>query len=177
MTEKNENIVSGRELVIPLKRDFLKVPRYERTSRAIKTIKKFVARHMKIRDRDLDKVKLNRYFNNHLWQRGKTNPPVKIKVFAKREGDFVMVDFVEVPENVKFAKARHEKMHISKAPSSESISSKEDKKETSENEKEKEQAVAEINEKSAKQASKEEKHTVKTKTPKTAKERTVLSRH
>src|SRR3989344_4832699 len=100
-----------REYVIPLRRFWLNVPHYERTGKAIKVIKKFIAKHMKIAERDIDKVKLDIYLNNELWFKGRANPPAKVKVKATKEGEIVKVTFVEIPEHVKFLKARHEKIH------------------------------------------------------------------
>ena len=54
-SEKKEE----REYVIPLRKEWRKVANYRRTGRAVKEIKKFIARHMKVPDRDLNKVKLD----------------------------------------------------------------------------------------------------------------------
>src|SRR3989344_631244 len=74
-----------KEYVIPLRREFIKAPRYNRTSRAIRTIKEFIAQHMKVYDRDLSKIKLDVYFNNEMWFRGRKSPPGKVKVRAVKE--------------------------------------------------------------------------------------------
>ena len=68
-----------REYVIPLRKAFIKAAQYERTGKAIKEIKKFIARHMKIPEKDVSKVKLDVFFNNDLWFRGRKHPPAKIK--------------------------------------------------------------------------------------------------
>ena len=47
-----------REYVIPLRIKWKNVPRYKKTNKAIRTIKEFLVRHMKIRDRDLNKIKI-----------------------------------------------------------------------------------------------------------------------
>src|SRR3989338_9112388 len=90
-----------REYIIPLRREWLKVPMYERTGRAIKAIKKFIAKNMKVIDRDVSKVKLDVYFNNEIWFRGRANPPSKIKVKAVKEGDIVKVGLADIPEHIK----------------------------------------------------------------------------
>ena len=54
-TEKIE-----REYIIPLRARGKAVPRYKKTPKAIKTIKEFLARHMKIKDRDLSKIKIDK---------------------------------------------------------------------------------------------------------------------
>lgn len=64
-----------REYIIPLREKGRSVPRYKKTPKAIKTVKEFLARHMKIRDRDLNKIKLDRFVNEALWYRGIKKPP------------------------------------------------------------------------------------------------------
>src|SRR3989344_9506839 len=105
MADQNQTI--EREYIIPIRKKSLKVVRYERTGRAIKIIKQFIAKHMKVPDRDVSKVKLDVYLNNEIWFRGRAHPPSKIKVKATKIGDIVKVDFVDIPEHVKFAKAKH----------------------------------------------------------------------
>jgi len=107
---KTENKNIEREYIIPLRRRWKIVPRYQRTNKAVKAIKEFLVRHMKIRDRDLSKIKIDKYLNEILWQRGIKNPPAKIKVLAVKEGDIVKVSAVELPENIKFKKLRKERI-------------------------------------------------------------------
>ena len=47
-----------REYVVPLRREWLKVQKYKRANKAIKALKVFIARHMKLYDDDLRKVKI-----------------------------------------------------------------------------------------------------------------------
>lgn len=159
-----------REYVIPLRRAWLRVPYYERTGKAIKAIKIFVAKHMKVTNRDTDKVKLDVYFNNNLWFKGRANPPSKVKVKVRKEGELVHVTFVETPEYVKFLKAKHDKMH---KKSDKKVEPKEEPKEApakteeqKKDEKEKETAVAQQAIKDADMAAKADKHTTPVKTPK-----------
>ncbi len=98
-----------KEYTIPLRREWAKVPRYKRANKAVKAIKEFLARHMKIYDRDLRKIKIDKYLNEELWFRGIKNPPHKIKVRATKEGEIVRVELFEMPEILKFKKAREEK--------------------------------------------------------------------
>jgi len=104
-TEKIE-----REYIIPLRKRWMIVPRYRRTNKAVRSVKEFLARHMKIRDRDLDKIRLDRYLNETLWHRGIKNPPAKIKVRAIKEGEIVRVTAVNLPSNIKFKKLREERI-------------------------------------------------------------------
>ena len=113
MAEKKQETKTEmvREYVIPLRNEWRKVANYRRAGRAIKTIKKFIARHMKVPDRDVDKVKIDIYLNQEVWFKGKKKPPAKIKVRAIKEGDVVKVVLLEMPISVKFAKIKHERMH------------------------------------------------------------------
>src|SRR3989304_10476524 len=98
-----------REYIINLRRKVKGVPIYKRAPKAIRTVKEFLVRHMKIRDRDLRKVKLDRYLNEFLWARGIKNPMTKIKVKVVKEGDIVRAELAELPTKLKFKKAREEK--------------------------------------------------------------------
>lgn len=98
-----------REYVIPLRNKWKRVPRYKRANKAIKAIKEFLARHMKIRSRDLKKIKIDKYLNEEIWFRGIKKPPARIKVKAIKEKDIVKVELSEMPEKLKFKKAREEK--------------------------------------------------------------------
>jgi len=104
----NDNNIE-REYIIPLRRRWKIVPRYKRANKAIKTIKEFLVRHMKIRDRDLKKVRIDKYLNEAIWNRGIKNPPSKIKVKAIKENDIVRVELVEFSERLKFKKLKEEK--------------------------------------------------------------------
>jgi len=158
-----------REYVIPLRSSWKNVPRYKKTSKSIKTIKEFVAKHMKVPDRDTNKVKLDLYLNNELWLRGAKKPPSKIKIKARKEGELIKVELVDLHENMKFAKAREEKFH--KKVEKKEVKKKEIKEEKTEEEKveekeeveEKEKSVEESQIKMAKQTARAEKHTIGTK--------------
>jgi len=112
--KKEEKAELEREYVIPLRRNAMKVPRYKRAKKAVKAIKEFLAKHMKVEDRDTRKVKVNMYLNNEVWFRGIKKPPAKIKVKAIKKDGIVYAELAEVPEKVKFDMAKHAKFH--KAP-------------------------------------------------------------
>jgi large subunit ribosomal protein L31e len=177
-TEKIE-----REYVIPLREKVRVVPRYKKTNKAVKTVKEFLVRHMKIRDRDLSKIKIDTYLNEALWFRGIRKPPHKIKVKAIKEGEIVRAELSDMPDKLKFKKAREErklreakdmlegkktKMEKAKevmtpkemAPK-EGVPSEEGKKQTEEEkveEKEKKSAVVEAGAKMEKAAAQKTKH-------------------
>lgn len=162
-----------REYVIPLRREWMKVARYKRTRRAVQEIKKFIARHMKVEDRDLSKVKLDVYLNNEIWFRGCKNPPAKVSVKAKKVDGIVEVTFVEEPDIVKFARAKHAKMHKAvekkkvaekKGDKAEDTAKKDEQTpEEKKTESEKEKSVEEANVKIAEQSAKAVKHTTSAK--------------
>src|SRR3989338_3199154 len=165
-----------REYIIPLRNEWRKVANYRRTGRAIKEIKKFIARHMKVPDRDLDKVKLDIYLNNEIWFRGKRKPPAKIKVRARKEGNIVKVELADIPEYVKFRMQKHEKLQKKldkgklkevkepEKPKEDKEVKKEDE-EKKKDEKEKEKSIANLRALEAKQDLKAQKHTIKGKEP------------
>lgn len=155
-----------REYIIPLRREFIKKPYYKRARRAAITIKEFIAKHMKVSERDTDKVKLDVYLNNEIWARGKSNPPAKIKVKAVKEGDVVNVTFAEMPEHVKFAKSKAERRHKPSEKSKEKpVEAKPEEgtktEEQKKDEAEKEKATEIQHTKEIKQEIKADKHTTK----------------
>ncbi|MFH1326698.1 MAG: 50S ribosomal protein L31e [archaeon] len=142
-----------KEYIIPLREKCRPVPKYRKTEKAIKSIKEFIVKHMKIRDRDLKKVKIDGYLNEALWKRGIKKPPYKIKVKAIKEGDIVKVELVDYPTKLKFKKAREERIEKAatevakkkkaKKAEEEVVKTEEDKKEeTEKKEVEKEKAAA-----------------------------------
>jgi large subunit ribosomal protein L31e len=107
--KKGEVVELEREYVVPLRRGFLNVPQYRRAKKAVKTLKEFMVRHMGVRDRDLNKVKVDISLNNEIWFRGIKKPMSKVKVKARKVGGIVYVELAEDPAVVKFAKAREVK--------------------------------------------------------------------
>ena len=109
--QKEPKLVLEREYIVPLRRGWLKVPQYKRATKAIKTLKEFLVRHMKVYDRDLRKIKIEGALNNEIRFRGMRKPPAKIKVLAKKfDDDTVQVTLVDIPEHVKYARLREDKM-------------------------------------------------------------------
>lgn len=158
-----------REYIIPLRKEWQKVANYRRAGRAVKAIKKFIAKHMKVPDRDVDKVKLDTYLNQEVWFKGKRKPPAKLKVRAVKEGEIVKVFLVDEPIHHKFVKAQQEKRHKSTdkpvvTPKKSDAKSGEQKtEEEKKEESEKEKAVADVRAADAKQEVKAQKHLSKVK--------------
>jgi len=161
-----------REYIINFRREVMKVPRHKRTPKAVKAVKEFIAQHMRIPERDLKKVKIDRWLNQELWFRGIKSPVTRIKVKAKYEGENVRVELAELPDKLKFAKAREEKRKTeaekvkkTKEPEKkepETAKTEDEKKE----EQEKEQATAEAGIKAAEIQAKQVKQMKKDISPK-----------
>ena len=173
MAEKIKSEKLEREYIIPLTKNVRKVPTYKRANKAIRTIKEFLARHMKVADRDLDNVRIDKYLNEMIWHRGIKHPPSKIKVKAIKEDGIVRVTAVEYPTNIKFKKLRAEKVEnqskeVAKKKKSEKIEAPEEAKTEAEKveEKEDKKSTVEGEEKIEKELAKEQKHTTKENSPK-----------
>lgn len=175
---KEPKMILEREYIVPLRSGWQKVPEYKRANKAIKTLKEFMVQHMKIYDRDLRKIKVDNVLNNEIRFRGMRKPPARIKVLAKKyDNDTVIVELVDIPAHIKFARLRHEK--ISSAIEKKIENKEEKKTETKDEEvkkeenvvskdaKEKEEASREENLKISKEQAREQKHSVQPKESKT----------
>lgn len=72
---------------IPLREDFVKVPKHRRAKRAISKIKSYITRHMKT-----ENIKIGKELNEKVWGNGIKNPPGKVTVKVKRVEDSVTVE-------------------------------------------------------------------------------------
>jgi len=78
---------------IPLRREWLKAPKYRRAKRAVRAVEDFLQKHMKS-----DTVKIGQYLNEAIWARGIKSPPhhVEVKV-TKDDKGVVMAELVGAP--------------------------------------------------------------------------------
>lgn len=76
-----------RNYTIPLRKGFVKVPKYYRSKRAINQIKDFVMKHMKV-----EEVKVGKNLNEFVWHHGIKNPPGKVKVKVVKEDSVATVE-------------------------------------------------------------------------------------
>ncbi len=74
-----------RSYIIPLRKQWLRTPRYKRAKKAATATRQFLERHMKS-----ETVKLGASINELLWSRGITNPPGKIEVIATKDKEGVV---------------------------------------------------------------------------------------
>ena len=80
---EEEEIVEERIYTVPLSRAWIG-PRNKRTPRAIRLLRSFILRHMKI---DEDSLKISNEVNERLWSRGIQKPPRKIRVRATKDSE------------------------------------------------------------------------------------------
>lgn len=113
--DAESKIILEREYIVPLRKEWLKVQKYKRANKAVKALKQFIAKHMKVYDRDLKKIKVDILVNNELRFRGMKKPAAKLKVRAvKRENGIVEVKLVNIPKHIEFELARLAKEAIEK---------------------------------------------------------------
>lgn len=102
-----------RLYTIPLRKDWLKSPKYRRSKKSISIIRTFISKHMKN-----SSVKIGSMLNEEILKRGKRSPPHKVRVKAIRYDDpsFVKVDLPDakfeepVKEKEKKAKEKVEEV-------------------------------------------------------------------
>lgn len=158
--EKQEKIELEREYVIPVRKRILKVPRYKRAKRAVKTIKEFLAKHMKVGGRDIRKVKIDIALNNEVWFRGIKKPLTKIKVKAKKINGIVYAELAEIPEVVKFKLEKEKKFkeRLTQTGAKKPKITRTKSEESTPKEEEKEKTAIEANLKEIKSGAKPKKH-------------------
>ena len=83
--EEKTKIVLERTYNVPLRKEFAKTARWKKSKKAVKGLKEFLAKHMKVENRDTKLVKIGKHANNLIWKHGIRNPPHHIKVIAKKD--------------------------------------------------------------------------------------------
>ncbi len=135
-----------REYNIPLRKEWLKAPRYRRAKKAIKAVKEFLVRHMRT---DFEKVKVGKWLNKEIWKSGIKRPPhhIKVKVTKDDEG-IVKAELAMLPKEALEEKREEEKKK-KKEKKEEKVEEKkeEEKKEEEAKEKEEEKEEKEKKEK------------------------------
>ena len=109
-----------RTYTVPLRKAFSKAPNYRRTERAVNELRRFIAHHMKC-----ENVKIGRHLNLEMWERGRKNPPARIKIkvlkdkkkVKDKEIEFVLAELIgaefEMPEKEgKEKKEKKEETHV-----------------------------------------------------------------
>ncbi|MCB9359479.1 60S ribosomal protein L31 [Candidatus Woesearchaeota archaeon] len=87
-------VVLEREYNVPLRRDFMRVQRYKRANKAVKSLRDFIIKHMKS-----DNVSFSKFLNQKIWEKGAGRPPHHVAVIAKKyDDDKVEVEFKGEPK-------------------------------------------------------------------------------
>src|SRR3989338_3187591 len=95
--EETPKTVLERVYIVPLRREFQKVPSYKRAKKAVKALREFIAKHMKS-----ENVIIGKYANQLLWKNGIKNPPHHVKVTAvKDEKGKVTAELAELSPKAK----------------------------------------------------------------------------
>jgi large subunit ribosomal protein L31e len=79
--------VMERIYTIQLKHNVKSYPRWLRSKKAVRLVRKFLSRHMKT---DEENVKLDATINEKIWERGSQKPPARIRVRAVKFDDGVV---------------------------------------------------------------------------------------
>lgn len=88
-----------RTYTIPLRRAFLKAPRYKRAKRAVSEIKYFLEKHMKVAPENL---RIGKYINLEIWKHGIKNPPSRLRINVKKDDKgIVTAELVGAPVEAK----------------------------------------------------------------------------
>lgn len=75
-----EEAIAERTYTIPLRKEFLKVPRWRRTEKALVAVREFLQKHMKSED-----VKIGVSINEFVWKHGIRNPPSRVKITTSKD--------------------------------------------------------------------------------------------
>ena len=109
--DESEEIVLERVYNVPLRKEWLKVPKYKRAKKAVKALKQFIIKNMKSED-----VKIGKHANLEIWKHGIKDPPHHIKVRAVKDKKGLVKVEIEgvklkerVPAVLKKARAKLEK--------------------------------------------------------------------
>lgn len=65
---------------VPLRKEYMKAPRWNRTKKAVTALRQFLAKHMKS-----ENVLLSKELNEEMWKHGIKNPPHHVKVKATKD--------------------------------------------------------------------------------------------
>ena len=82
MVKENPVSIVERTYVVPLRKEWSKVPKYKRAKKAGVALKQFLVKHMKS-----DNVKIGQHLNELIWQRGMRNPPASVKINTVKDSE------------------------------------------------------------------------------------------
>ncbi len=80
VAKKEAAKVLERTYTIPLRKEFMKVPRWKKSKKAVTALRQFLVKHMKSED-----VKIGKEVNEYVWNHGIKNPPHHVKVTVTKD--------------------------------------------------------------------------------------------
>lgn len=80
MAKEEKKIILERTYNVPLRKEYMKAPRWKRTQKAVVALQQFLSKHMKSED-----VKIGKEINELLWLHGIKNPPHHVKIIATKD--------------------------------------------------------------------------------------------
>ena len=99
-----------RAYTIPLRKQWLKVPKYRRAEKAVIAVRQFLSQHMKSAD-----VRIGRELNKKLWKQGMQSPPHHVRVSVVKEDGTVFAELFGVKIQAAPKPAAKEAVSIKKA--------------------------------------------------------------
>lgn len=100
-----------RTYTIPLRKEWLKTPKYRRAKKAIRAIKEFLIKHMKS-----ENIKIGKFINLRIWKDGIKNPPGKIKINVSKDDEGLVKaelfgkKYVDFKPNEKVEKSKKDEL-------------------------------------------------------------------
>lgn len=85
---------------IPLRKEWLKVPKYRRAKKAINALNIYLKKHLK------KDVLIGKYLNSQIWARGNENPPGKVKVRIEEDKEKLTAELINAPREIKKEKKK-----------------------------------------------------------------------
>lgn len=99
-----------RTYTIPLRKEWLKSPKFKRTKKAVIALRQFLSRHMKAEE---ENVRLGKYLNEFVWSHGIRAPPPRVKVnVVKDDKGIVKAELVGAPKEEKKAEKVEKKTEV-----------------------------------------------------------------
>jgi large subunit ribosomal protein L31e len=112
----------SRTYTVPLRKEYLKTPKWRRSEKAISVLRSFLIRHTKTNE-----IKIGNYLNEAIWKRGSKNPPSRIRVDVKKENEQVFVELADLSKVKKSEDKKVEKKESKPKSEDKKVEKKESK--------------------------------------------------
>jgi large subunit ribosomal protein L31e len=80
VAKKEAAKVLERTYIVPLRKEYMKVPRWKKSKKAVTALRQFLVKHMKS-----EEVKIGKEVNEYVWNHGIKNPPHHVKVTVTKD--------------------------------------------------------------------------------------------